>query len=985
MTETQQTQPTLTNSTATPNLTINCQDAEIHLAILGNRENYFVFSKNCALYDKNSKDPNAKKNLVLQKNEIIQAAEQLNRQGCTFWISLNPKTADANINVTHLSCFYMEIDARPKGVKDRLATQQELSIAKEKALTLKAYFEKQFGAISFIAYSGNGYHLLYPLPITELTPELTKQLSETDTVTNAKIRTFTQRAAAGYGIDTVCDINRKTTLIGSYNLKLASQPIQTAWLKDHIPETHEGALLQVYYARRQNKLLLDTILATSIEQQQQPTPTNNTLHTHAKLEEILASDTQLNNLYNGNFDKQRYPSRSEAEAAVLTILLGRYGFSTDEAREAMENCKIGKWRESEPYRKHTLQKAIRWVKQHPAREYQKTNAETAEDDKRKSQADRLYKIFLTQNIELFHDQNKTDYARIPITNNDTNAINDTFNIHSVVNEIIGEKKESAVLVYKSTVNAVNAVSAFETVRLKDDKFKTYLARLLYETEEKVLNHESASQVITLLKYDASHGKCYDLYNRVAPDPNSNGFWLDMADSQNRAYHITKDGWTLEVNVPILFKRYEHQRPLIVASKEGNAKKLLEYVKISPDKKADDKKSKTAKHRELLLLVQTASYLIPDIAHPVNAMFGCPGSHKSTAQRFIREIFDPSAAPLLGIPRDENAALQVLDHHYIPIFDNLDYLPRWFSDMICKAVTGAGVESRALYTDDDSVIRAFRRCVMLNGLNLPATKGDLLNRTIMHPTEPNVERRTEAELNQKYNNDLPEILGGFLDLAVKALAKKDTLKNIKFFRLADFSEWGAALANAIGESYVDFVEAMEENLSSQNEADIENNVVADAFLAEFNKETLEYCNALEGKEIKETPDTIYRLISERAANMGINTHGKKWPQSASIFTRKLNDSKNAIIACGWNYETQHDGKKRLMVIWRTEKGKLPDDGRPKYVYEKIKPAEMCGYCGNNAVEYSVKTPIKETQRRCEGCFNSLKKDFQQGANFVPLEA
>ncbi len=40
-----------------------------------------------------------------------------------------------------------------------------------------------------------------------------------------------------------------------------------------------------------------------------------------------------------------------------------------------------------------------------------------------------------------------------------------------------------------------AKQSYETVRLKDEKFKTYLSRLLYETEEKVLNHESASQVI----------------------------------------------------------------------------------------------------------------------------------------------------------------------------------------------------------------------------------------------------------------------------------------------------------------------------------------------------------------------------------------------------------------------------------------------------------------------------------------------------------
>ena len=40
-------------------------------------------------------------------------------------------------------------------------------------------------------------------------------------------------------------------------------------------------------------------------------------------------------------------------------------------------------------------------------------------------------------------------------------------------------------------------------------------------------------------------------------------------------------------------------------------------------------------------------------------------------------------------------------------------------------------------------------VLLNGVNLPATKGDLLSRTILHPTEPSEDRYTEKELDAKF--------------------------------------------------------------------------------------------------------------------------------------------------------------------------------------------------------------------------------------------
>jgi hypothetical protein len=588
---------------------------------------------------------------------------------------------------------------------------------------------------------------------------------------------------------------------------------------------------------------------------------------------------------------------------------------------------------------------------------------------RESQAERVYKLFMLQNVELFHDQNKTEYARIPIgqhcKNNDTNDINGTlgklYPSNILGNQTVEDNntKERAPQSCEITVNIVNTVSAYESVRLKDEKFKTYLASLLYEAEQKVLNREAAAQVILLLKFQAAHGKCYNLYNRVAPDPSGDGsIWLDIADAENQAYHITKDGWTIEKNVPILFRRYEHQRPLAIAVHNGNAKKLIEFVNIGASKN-----SATSKHRQLLLLVQTASYLIPNIAHPVNAMFGCPGSHKSTAQRFIREIFDPSAAPLLRIPRDENAALQVLDHHYIPIFDNLDYLPRWLSDMICCAVTGTGQESRALYTDDDSFIRSFRRCIMLNGLNLPATKGDLLNRTIMHPTEPNVDRRTEQELNKKYAEILPEILGGFLDVAVKALKIKDTLKATKLFRLADFSEWGAALAKSLDESDKDFIEAMEENLTSQNAADIENNVVADAFLA-YCTENLDLAGATEAEPKTFTPDKIFTIVTEKALSMGVNTkNSKRWPSAANSFSRKLNDSKSALIASGWNYEISHNGKSREMAIWRTEKQQTKHICYKECVYFDKAPCKHCGKL----------TQVSEQPKDCKGFID--KKDVK----------
>ena len=584
--------------------------------------------------------------------------------------------------------------------------------------------------------------------------------------------------------------------------------------------------------------------------------------------------------------------------------------------------------------------------------------ETSSGKERESQADRMYKLFCEQsNKELFYDQNKTEFARIPLEkNNGINGINGIPQSYKVPNNLVnsGVQPVDSLLNCGNSVNAVNRVissdldkqletqlkevttltehqaivteyidrkkseikseiTSKEIVRLDSKRFKNYLAHLLFESEKKIANTDSISQVIRLLEYDASHGKCYQLYNRVAPDPSKDGsIWLDMADSFSRAYHITKTGWSIETQVPILFKRYEHQLPLVEAIHNGNVKDLLKYVNIGASTD-----SKATQNRQLLLLVQTASYFIPEIPHPINAMFGCPGSHKTYAQKCVRNVIDPSAAPTLRMPKDENAALQVLDHHYLPIFDNLFYMPQWLSDILCSSVTGAGQESRSLYTNDEPFIRSFKRCPLLNGVNIPATKGDLLSRTILHPTEPSKDRFTEKELDAEYAKVLPSILGGFLDIIVLALNKFGTeeAKPTKTFRLADFTEWGCAIALALGETVESFTAAMEENLEGQNSSDIENNQVAEAFLA-YCTGNLIVQSATEDKPYESTPAQVFLVIEGKAKELGTNVKNtKKWPSTASAFMRKLNDSKNAIIASGWNYDTIHKGKDgRKMIIW-----------------------------------------------------------------------
>jgi len=63
----------------------------------------------------------------------------------------------------------------------------------------------------------------------------------------------------------------------------------------------------------------------------------------------------------GNIDG--YPSRSEAEEAVVTILVSEL-LSDEQIYEIMNKCKIGKWQEEdENYRTRTIKNAREWLRQ----------------------------------------------------------------------------------------------------------------------------------------------------------------------------------------------------------------------------------------------------------------------------------------------------------------------------------------------------------------------------------------------------------------------------------------------------------------------------------------------------------------------------------------------------------------------------------------------------------------------------------------------
>lgn len=469
------------------------------------------------------------------------------------------------------------------------------------------------------------------------------------------------------------------------------------------------------------------------------------------------------------------------------------------------------------------------------------NEETDKESGRKSQADRVILLCLDQEPELFHDQTKTPYARI------------------------------------------NQNGIHVTLPIRSKQFKTWLANLLWQAEEKAPGTEALYGAINVLEAKALFdGDEYILYNRVAPA--EDGIWIDMADWRWRAIKVTADGWHIVDDPPILFKRYSHQQALIEPKPGGDPWKFLDFVNVDKEDRAT----------RLLLLCAAISYLIPMIPHVILVFYGIQGSGKTMALKLIRRLIDPSAVEVLTLPRDERERVQQLDHHWCAFYDNVTKLPFWMSDTLCRAATGGGFTKRELYTNDQDIIYNFKRCVAVNGINIAAQRGDLLDRSLLVRFHhiPKEKRKTEEQILAEFKSHKAEILGGFLDTLSKTLRLYPSVNSEVLFRMADFTRWGCAIAMALGYEEEDFIEAYEAKVKAQVEEAAHASPVATVLI-----DYMETVKTWEG-----TPSELYKFLLDRAKDLGISTRQKAWPKAPHVLVRQLNELAPSLESLGWEVTT-----------------------------------------------------------------------------------
>ena len=214
------------------------------------------------------------------------------------------------------------------------------------------------------------------------------------------------------------------------------------------------------------------------------------------------------------------------------------------------------------------------------------------------------------------------------------------------------------------------------------------------------------------------------------------------------------------------------------------------------------------------------------------LHGDPGGAKSTLEELVKTLVDPSSVLTFALPKDICELVQQLDHNHVAYYDNISRIPDSILDQFCRASTGEGSSKRRLYTDDDDKIYNFRRCVGFNGVNLAATKSDLLDRGLIIQVEriDDKVKRKKGHIWREFEEIRPQLLGYIFDILVKVLGMRQTtsIEFEKLPRMADFAECAETISRCMDNPDNRFIDAYFGNIKLQTEEVLETSLVASAY-------------------------------------------------------------------------------------------------------------------------------------------------------------
>jgi hypothetical protein len=416
-----------------------------------------------------------------------------------------------------------------------------------------------------------------------------------------------------------------------------------------------------------------------------------------------------------------------------------------------------------------------------------------------------------------------------------------------------------------------------------DSMRAELAARFFERYSKAASTAALADAVLIMEGMASRAT-EAVHLRIGPT--AGGIVLDLGDDTGRAVVVSADGWQIADRSPVLFERSELTGPLPVPIRGGDVEELRDLLNVDP-------------HSWPLVVGFLVAALVPDIPHPIMALFGEQGTAKTTTVKMCASLIDPSPAQVRTTPRDIEAWVVAAKGSWIVALDNVSRIPEWLSDALCRAVTGEGLVRRQLYTDTGMSVVSFQRSIMITSIDITSLRGDLADRLVpidLQQIRPDA-RRPDREIADAWHEACPRILGALLDLTSEVIGVLPTIDLAEHPRMADFARILAAIDELRGLGALDAYLGLADRLA---EDVIEGDPVAHA-VAQF----------------METKTTWTGTASQLLTMITEDRVPKDWPTSARALVGILTRVAPALRKAGIHYERgPRTSKERPIILTNT---------------------------------------------------------------------
>ncbi|MGA7451637.1 MAG: hypothetical protein WBW73_10290 [Rhodoplanes sp.] len=426
--------------------------------------------------------------------------------------------------------------------------------------------------------------------------------------------------------------------------------------------------------------------------------------------------------------------------------------------------------------------------------------------------------------------------------------------------------------------------------MRSKRFQAWLRQQYYERTWDAPSPAALSAALNVLEAQAQFdGPQRKVSVRLAEQDGL--IYLDLADEFWRCVEIDVNGWRIADDPPVRFRRSAAMRPLPLPVRGGSIESLVPFLNLAS---VDD-------------FVPVVAWLFGAVRasgpYPVLAIAGEQGSAKTVCSKLLRAMIDPSVAPVRSLPRDERELFIMASNGHVLAFDNLSGLPPWLSDTLCRLTSGGAFSTRRLFTDQDEVLFAAARPVILNGIEDVITRPDLADRALFltMPSISGALRRPEKELWREFELARPSLLGALLDAVSHGLRTLPHVRLDWLPRMADFAIWATACETALWPSGA-FARAYEANQRAAVEGIIDADPVA-ARVREIMAERGTWTGCA---------TELLRAGADVADN-GVSWGNSGWPKNPRALAGRLRRVRTPLRTLGIEITFGREGRAGMRII------------------------------------------------------------------------